>query len=367
MAGAGSAAKLGAALLLAAAAFDAAPLYVAGAAFCLLAAACAAWVLTGASGLTVERRLAGRRVAEDEPLRAEIVIDSARVAVPSCLVRDPLLAESEHVRGGHRSVTVAIEARFPRRGRHILEPPVVTIRDPLGLAAREVVGGGKDEVLVLPRVEPILAAADAEGANGTASRRLRPGVAPAAEVDIDGLRPHREGAPASRIHWPAFARSGELLERRLRPEGDTRPLIVLDPRGPDPGQIDAAVRAAASLCVDLARRGGCALLLPGDRRPTPVDPGLAGWPNLHTRLALVEAGTSPSLAGLSSRRGAVIYIAARPVREIPRALLHAPGAARVLVVPGRLAGRVSSFAAAGGPGCERDATRRRRAARWAHA
>src|SRR3954469_9263726 len=158
MAGARSAAKLGAALLLAAAAFDAAPLYVAGAAFCLLAAACTAWVLTGASGLTVERRRAGRRGAEDEPLHAEIVITSARVAVPSCVVRDPLLAEPEHVRGGHRSVTVAIEARFPRRGRHIVESPVVTIRDPLGLAAREVAGGEGNEVLVLPRVEPILAA-----------------------------------------------------------------------------------------------------------------------------------------------------------------------------------------------------------------
>src|SRR5437763_16328468 len=109
MAGAGSAAKLGAALLLAAAAFDAAPLYVAGAAFCLLAAACAAWVLTGASGLTVERRLAGRRGPEDEPPRAEIVINNARVAAPSRRVRDPLPPEPADDRGGHRRVTVAAD------------------------------------------------------------------------------------------------------------------------------------------------------------------------------------------------------------------------------------------------------------------
>src|SRR5204862_7671131 len=105
MSGAWSTAKLGAAMLLAAAAFDAAPLYVGGAGFCLLAALCAAWVITGASGLKVERHLSATRVAEDEPLRAEIVVTSARVAAPSCVVEDPLLEEPRHVRGGHRTIT----------------------------------------------------------------------------------------------------------------------------------------------------------------------------------------------------------------------------------------------------------------------
>ena len=50
----------------------------------------------------------------------------------------------------------------------------------------------------------------------------------------------------------------------------------------------AAVRACASLAVHLARHGGCALLLPGDRRPVTLDPELAGWPHLHARLALVS-------------------------------------------------------------------------------
>ena len=189
------------------------------------------------------------------------------------------------------------------------------------------------------------------------TRRPRPGVAPAAEVDIDGLRPHREGAPASRIHWPAYARTGELTERRLRAEGDTRPLIILDPRGPDDSMVDAAVRAAASLCVHLAGRGGCALLLPGDRRPSLLEPGLAGWAHLHTRLALVENGATPSLMGLSARRGAVIYVAGRPAGSIPRALLHAPGT-RVLVVPGRVPGRVPAFTVAGCHGYELESARR---------
>jgi len=68
------------------------------------------------------------------------------------------------------------------------------------------------------------------------------------EVELDGLRPHRPGASAWRIAWAAYARSGELMERHLRPDGDSRPIIVLDPRtGPGPGseELDAAVRATA--------------------------------------------------------------------------------------------------------------------------
>ena len=57
---------------------------------------------------------------------------------------------------------------------------------------------------------------------------------PLAAVDIDGLRPYRPGTPASRIHWAALARGAGLLERRLRADGDTRPLVVLDARSPGP-------------------------------------------------------------------------------------------------------------------------------------
>ena len=92
-----------------------------------------------------------------------------------------------------------------------------------------------------------------------------------AAVDMDGLRPYRVGTPASRIHWPAVARGHGLIERRLQADGDSRPLVVLDARLPGPDAqselLDAAVRAAASLVLELARRGGCGLLLPGEQRP----------------------------------------------------------------------------------------------------
>ncbi len=361
-AGARSAGWLGAALLLAAALFDAPALYVPGLAFGLLAALAVAWVASGARGLRVERHLGGARVVEDEPLALEVHVTSPRVALPSCLVEDPLLDGAVAVRGGRRRAVVAVEARFPRRGRRLVDPPAVVVRDPIGLAQRVVRGTGRDEVVVLPRVEPVVVPDAGAGRRGTVTGRPRPGVAPAAEVDIDGLRPHREGAPASRIHWPALARTGELLERRLRPEGDARPLVVLDARGHDDAAVDAAVRAAASLCVHLARHGGCSLLLGGLRRPEALEPGLAGWPHLHARLALVEPGAVPPLTGVAQRRGAIFYVAARALSRPPRALLHAPSAGRYVVTPVPLRGRPAAFSVAGCIGYDLAGARRRTAA-----
>lgn len=363
-AGAGAAAKLGVALLLVAGIFDAAPLYVPGLAFLVLGIGCVAWVASGARGVSVGRQLAAARVVEDEPLTVEIELRSSGL-LPSCIVEDPLLDEPRPVRGGRRVATVVAEARFERRGRRRLLAPAVVVRDPLGLAQRSILGAGPDEILVLPRTEPIRVAPDGAGASGTVTRRARPGVAPAAEIDIDGLRPHREGAPASRIHWPALARTGELIERRLRPEGDSRPLVLLDPRHDELELLDAAVRAAASLCVHLAELGGCALLLPGERRPTPLEPGLSGWPHLHARLAVVEGGRPPALTGLAQRRGAIFYVAGRVLARLPPVLLHAPAAGRVLVVPGTLPGRRTAFEVSGCHGYDlarKDARRARAAA-----
>src|SRR5215218_4723978 len=52
-----------------------------------------------------------------------------------------------------------------------------------------------------------------------------------AQFEVDGLRPYRDGSPASRIHWPAVARTGEMVERRLVAGGDPRPMVVFEPRG----------------------------------------------------------------------------------------------------------------------------------------
>ena len=204
---------------------------------------------------------------------------------------------------------------------------------------------------MLPRVEPVTApGGGGAGAGAQAGMGAQPSLsgrrldASAAELEIDGLRAYREGAPASRIHWPSVARHGEMLERRLVAELDSAPLIVMDPSGPaDEEALDKAVRAAASLCLWLARTDGCAVLLPGDRRPIDISHDLGSWPAVHARLALVEEGAAPAGGVLGPRGGAVIWVTGADLHATPRALERLPAGSRYVVAPGvaaRSAGRV---------------------------
>src|SRR4051812_38256520 len=307
----------GATLLAAAALFDAEPLYVPGLALLLAALGAVVWVLVGSTGTVVEREVAVRRAMEDEAVEVIVHARPGITVLPGTMLADPLLDEPLALRPASGVHRVRMEVRFARRGRRVLPPPALELADPLSLVRGHVPGSGEEDVLlVLPRIEPVIAGGGT-GEDGRLARRRA--TAGAAETELDGLRPHREGAPASRIFWPAFARGGELLERRMAPESDARPLIALDARGAQREEdLDAAVRACASLAVHLARAGGCAVLLPGDRRPTVLDPPLNGWPHLHARLAVVERGGRPPRGAPSAPRRAGIWGSAARRARPPR-------------------------------------------------
>jgi uncharacterized protein (DUF58 family) len=359
MRGARDTGLLAIALGVTAALFDAEPLWVPAVALALLAGGAAGWVALGSRGLRVRRQLSARRVVEDEPLEVLLDVRAGTLPLPTGRLVDPLLDGPVALATGRRRSRIRIEARFARRGRRTLDAPKIVVSDPLSLASRTVTAppeDGDDEVLVLPRIEPVTAPAQGDDDRSRARGR----EVATAEVDVDGLRPLREGTSAARIYWPAVARGAEPMERRLAGEGDGRPLVVLDPRGAaEPEDLDKAVRATASLAVHLARTGGCSVLLPGDRRPTVLEPTLAGWPHLHARLAVVPDHGRVQLSGLSGRRGDVIYVSAR-VRATPPAGVGQASGARLLVVPGGLPGRRAAFAVAG---CQAYALERTRSAR----
>jgi hypothetical protein len=123
-----------------------------------------------------------------------------------------------------------------------------------------------------------------------------------------------------------------------------------------------AVRAAASLCVHLARsEGGCTLLSPGDRRPLQIDSELRAWPVAHARLALVEAGdATPSLA-TTRNIGAILWVTGRGGRP-PRAGRGPTAPISHLVSPSPLAGLPVRFTVAGCHGQSLSGASRRRAA-----
>lgn len=340
---------LGLALLVAAAIFDCEPLFVPAGALIALAAFAVGWVALGATGASVQRTVTARRVIEDEPIHARLRAHGGPLGLLGAVVEDPLMGDEPWtLRGAQRDRSVAVDARFQRRGRREIGPPALVFADPIGLVrARRTSADEPVSILVLPRIEPVVSGAGGIGGDGTGAGGRRVGAA-GAEVEMDGLRPAAPGTAASRIHWPALARGAGLMERRLRPESDARPLVALDARFPAGEEaLDAAVRAAASLAVHLARHGGCALLLPGDRRPTTLDADLHGWSAQHVRLALLEEGTGPAPSALATRRGPVLLVLAHVPGRPPRALIASPSSKRILVVPGPMPGRRAAFAVAG--------------------
>jgi uncharacterized protein (DUF58 family) len=307
--------------------FAAGPLFVPAVAFIALGALAPAWVWISARGARATRVLHAERVIEDEPLAATIEVHRGPLGLPGAEVYDPFTASRLELSGplsplqGGRSASVRVVTRFARRGMQTLGPPSLHVRDPLDLARVEAVSAADaQQLLVLPRTEPVRWLT-----GGRARRFSLPDGDSASEafaaVDLDGLRPYRPGTPASRIHWPAFARGAGLIERRLQADGDTRPLIVLDARGSgDLVLLDAAVRAAASLTLELARGGGCGLLLPGEQRATAVDRELISWPAAYARLALVAGGPgtrAPALGRYGGRAGPLLYVAAEPPERLP--------------------------------------------------
>jgi uncharacterized protein (DUF58 family) len=337
-------AALGVLLLLVAGTFDAEPLYVTGAALVLLGAGAAAWIGFGAWGATIERSVAKRSVLEEEPLEVRIEAKRGRLPLPPGWIDEPLLPEPVRLGTGRARARVRVEVTFSRRGRRVLAPPALLLRDPFGLAERVVPGAHVDEITVLPRVLPVRAGT---GGGEGIHAHARAALIAAAETEIDGLREHREGSPASRIHWPTVARGAGLMERKLISEADSRPLVVLDPRAPaSPDALDAAVRAAASLTVHFAHKSGCGLLLPGDRRAVTIDPDLLAWPQAHVRLALMDDAAGPALSAAQNRRGLVVFVAARVVDRPPRGLGRTPGGC-LIVVPGAIANRRSVLEVAG--------------------
>ena len=107
------------------------------------------------------------------------------------------------------------------------------------------------------------------------------------------------------------------MERRFVADPRARALIVVDTHDPvGDRELDAAMRAAASLAHGLALTGGCGVLLPGDRRPTVLRPDLRSFSELHARLALLgPSASTPGGPPLRQANGPIVWVTAS--HEIP--------------------------------------------------
>lgn len=355
---------LGLALLGAAVLFGAAPLYPAAIGLLVLPAVAAAWVWASCRGLAIERRAPTGSPVEDRSCELELGVAGGILPLPQGELRDPLLPEPLPLGPRARGRRRRAEVRFPRRGRHSLGHAELTVADPFGLVERRLESADAGELVVLPRVEQLElagrgAGGEALGRGGSGSGGAGP-QAWAAEFEIDGLRPYRRGSPASRIHWPAYARTGELHERRITSGADAARLVVLDPQRPaGERELDAAVRAAASICHRLTERHGCVLLVGGEPRPLELEASHRNFSHAHHLLALVEAGAGLPALHRINRAGVVFWVSADPSRGAEQRLRRVPATRRILVRPGPAGGASAGFRVAGCEAVELEAPGRR--------
>lgn len=314
-------AALGAVLILVGLGFGLSAALVCGIALLALAIGAVAWVELATVGGRLERERGPGRLEESDPYPLRIDLRRTLMPPPGGELIDPLLDRGVPV-GPRRQRRLARDVWLESPGRRRLAPARMVIRDPLGLWQRELDSGEATEVVVLPRVDPVRWTGPGSEPRGQSAGSGRASDATSrrgglAQFEVDGLRLYREGSPASRIHWPAVARTGEMIERRLIAGGEPRPLVVFDPRGGTPIQRERAMRAAASLCVELARSGGCDLIVPGERRPLSIDPSLRSWPEAHVRIAVCDPHSGPSMPQAGSG-AAVLWVTAG--RSLPATL-----------------------------------------------
>jgi uncharacterized protein (DUF58 family) len=300
--GARDLALAGATACLSAALFALPALYIPGLAALLAAAAASSWVTLAARRAQVRLAASAKAASEGESVTLTVTVTCGLLPFPRAELI-PWPGAAPIPLRTQRTVELKLSTILSRRGLHTLGPARLRVFDPLGVCAAEL-HSSQQELLVLPRVFPLSASALSELEHERLGKHA--GTSP----ELDSLQPAMAGTSAARIHWPTVARTGILVQRRFTTDADRRVLVVLDASAPRSREaLDQAIRAAASLCVHYAQRGGCLLLLPGDRSASTLEPGLHGWPRLHARLALVQGGTASSRWPTSEHR-AIIYVTA---------------------------------------------------------
>lgn len=338
----------------------------------LLALTAAALLLVRRHGLRFElsRTVSPVRVAIDE--RALVTLRLRNTESRAT----PVLMAEESVDGtlGDRPrfvlrplpAAASREVQYPVRshvrGVHRVGPLRVRVRDPFGLTLRTAAVSGQAEVVVLPRVVP-LAAARSLG-SGIGTEGSIPHMVALHGEDDQTVREYRDGDDLRRIHWPATARTGDLMVRQEDRPAKRRAVVLLDSRraghaGSGPaGSLEWCVTAAASVATHLAGAAYAVHLLtadPASDRGTRHEGALDG---ALDALARVDLGADDAIravlhdaVALTAQGGLVVYLGGPLGDDDTHALaaLRQPGSSGVALVvqPGSFGGHGRAGSGAG--------------------
>jgi uncharacterized protein (DUF58 family) len=215
----------------------------------------------------LERTAVPGRVQVDEKALVTLAIENAGAATSPLLMAEeqldyalgdrPRFVVPRMRRGDRQEVHYTVRSHV--RGRHRLGPLGVRLRDPFGLSTRVAAISGSSDVLVLPRILPLGSTRPA-GSGVGAEGAIPHMVALHGEDDVS-IRAYRDGDDLRRIHWPATAKTGELMVRQEDRPARRRAVLVLDSRARGhhgtgtSSSFEWAVTACASVAAHLLEQG----------------------------------------------------------------------------------------------------------------
>ena len=198
-------------------------------------------------------------------------------------VRLPGLRSGEEVR-------VDVPVPTSSRGLLGLSPLGVWCEDPLRALAWRVATGPPTHVIVGPLPQrPAVAALRPPAGPGERARRAGGEREPAAPVqqasgqqassgyEFRALRPYVEGDRITRLHWPAFARSGELAVRDFVEPASGRVTLLVDLRpssyGSGEDRLEQVVSCAAGAGLEALEAGNAVELCTSSGERLEITPG----------------------------------------------------------------------------------------------
>ncbi|MCX7027476.1 MAG: DUF58 domain-containing protein [Spirochaetes bacterium] len=230
----------------------------------LLLCSLRAWAALGAQRLSVKAVCGDRRVFAGETLSLNVKLENRKL-LPAWISleidRDQALAP-EAESGGETALGPFAKTsghwsfKASRRGLYRLGPIRIVSSDPLGLCQKEKKNTFSAEIVVYPRLVPVV--------DPALPYRDYFGIHPAKGVIEDpawyeGTREYTGLRPARNIHWKASARFATLLEKIFEPTSHRKAFFLLDGSGfkaaADAEGFESALEIVASLGSLLVETG----------------------------------------------------------------------------------------------------------------
>ncbi|ESP87284.1 hypothetical protein K933_14398 [Candidatus Halobonum tyrrellensis G22] len=144
---------------------------------------------------------------------------------------------------------VEYEVTYESRGRRVLGPATVSVRDVLGLAETDLETAGTDALVVYPAVHPIAGGArrDLRALHETGIHRER--------REFDRLREYDRGDSLRDVHWKSTAKRDDLIVKEFAAEAETEAVSLAAGATASGDAADEMAEATASLVLALVDDG----------------------------------------------------------------------------------------------------------------